>query len=103
MLQGRCSEGDLVRISERLTEWDQVYRYLGVTELEATAIREYDHGLQKNIVLKMWKRKRGFQATFKALVDVFSKQLMDQVMVGIIYELATVAMTGNWSHYTITW
>ena len=96
MLQGVCLEEDLTRISERFTEWESAYRYLGVTESEAITIRKYSYTQQKIAIFKIWKSRRGFQATFKSLFDVFSKQLKDQTMAGIIYELATVAMTGNY-------
>lgn len=92
-------ERDLVHLSERLTGWEYLYGHLGITESERNEVKGYDYGQQKLMILKLWKRRRGFQATFKALFDVFSEQLKDQTMVGIIYELAEEAMRGNWSHY----
>ena len=95
MLQEVCSEADLTRISERLTEWEFVYKDLGVTESEANEIKNYDYGQQPLLVLKIWKRRRGFQATFKALIDVFSKQPRYTTMVGVICDLAAVSLTGK--------
>ena len=96
MLQGVCLEEDLTLISERLIDWESLYKYLVVTESEAIAIRKYNYTQQNIAILKIWKSRKGFQATFKALFDVFSKQLKDHTTAGIIYELATVAMTGNY-------
>ena len=72
-----------------------MYKHLGVTDLEANEVKSYDSRQQPLLVLKIWKRRRGFQAIFKALVDIFSKQLKYETMVGVIYDLAAVSLTGK--------
>lgn len=86
-------------MSKKLAGWKVVSRHLGVTESETNAIKDNDYEQQKYIILNIWKRRGGLQATFKVLLNVFSNQLNDQAMVDIIYELAAVAMTGNLPYY----
>ena len=72
--------------------------YLNVTGSETSAVKENYRGnyeQQKVEVLKLWKCKKGPQATFKVLADVFSKELNDQGMVDTIKNIATVAFEGN--------
>ena len=72
--------------------------YLNVTGPETVTVKQNhpgDYEQQKLEVLKVWKHKRGFQATFKVLTDVFSKELSDQAMVDTINTLATEASKGT--------
>ena len=51
--------------------------YLNVTGPETIVVKQNhpsDYEQQKLEVLKVWKHKRGFQATFKILADVFFKR-----------------------------
>ena len=71
--------------------------YLNVTEAETVAIQRnhsQDYQQQKFEVLKLWKGKRGLHATFKALANVFSKELNDQTMVDTINNFAAEASKG---------
>ena len=93
-----CTEKDLDRIAKQVQKWESVYMYLNVTEPETIVIQQnhpHDYKQQKLEVLRVWKRKRGLQATFKILADVFSKELNDQTMVDTIITLATKASKGN--------
>ena len=70
--------------------------YLDVTEPEAATIRANhpgDYETQKIQILKKWKIKKGFNGTFKALNEVFSR-LHDQRMVDVIRTVATEAYNG---------
>ena len=72
--------------------------HLNVTGPEIVVIQQNhprDYEQQKLEVLRVWKRKRGLQATFEVLADVFSKELNDQTMVDTINTLATEASKGN--------
>ena len=72
--------------------------HLNVTGPETVVIQQNhpcNYEQQKLEVLRVWKRKRGLQATFKVLADVFSKELNDQTMVDTIITLATKASKGN--------
>lgn len=72
--------------------------YLNITRPETSVIKENYRGnyeQQKFEVLNLWKHKKGSQATFKVLADVFSEELNDQTMVDIIKSLATAAFEGN--------
>ena len=92
-----CREKDLARIARRVEKWESLYTYLDVTGSETIAIQRNhpDYEQQKFEVLKVWKCKRGLQATFEVLADVFSKELNDQTMVDTINTLATEASKGN--------
>ena len=79
--------------------------YLNVTGPETIAVKQNnpgDYEQQKLEVLKVWKHKRGFEATFKVLADVFSKELSDQTMVDTINTLATKASKGSYIATAIT-
>ena len=96
ILQQPCSEKDLASIAKELIGWEQVYMYLDVTEAEAATIRANhsgDYETQKIQILKKWKTKKGFNGTFIALSEVFSKR-GDQRMVEIIRIVATKAYNG---------
>ena len=72
--------------------------FLNITGPEATTIKQDhpgDYEQQKIEVLRVWRCKRGLQATFKVLADVFSKELNDQTMVDTINTLATEASKGS--------
>ena len=72
--------------------------HLNVTGPETFVIQQNhprNYEQQKLEVLRVWKRKRGLQATFKVLADVFSKELNDQTIVDTINSLATEASKGN--------
>ena len=91
-----CSEKDLVSIAKELIGWEQVYKYLDVTEREALIIRfnhRYDYETQKIQILKEWKAKKGFKGTFIALSKVFSERGV-QKMVEVIRTVATKAYNG---------
>ena len=92
-LQQPCSEKNLADIAKQLISWEPVYTHLDVTQSEAETIkRNYPQKLE---VLNSWKLKRGpFQATFKALIDVFS-ELKNQHMVETIKNVAAKAHQGN--------
>ena len=94
-----CTEKDLTRIAKQVDRWESFYVYLNVTGPETNVIKENYRGnyeQQKVEVLKLWKHKKGPQATFKVLVDVFSKELNNQDMVATIKTFATVAFEGNY-------
>jgi len=97
-LQQPCSEKNLADIAKQLISWEPVHTHLDVTQSEAETIkRNYpqDHEYQKLEVLNSWKLKRGpFQATFKALIDVFN-ELKNQDMVETIKSVAAKAHQGN--------
>ena len=93
-----CTERDLARIAKQVERWESVYIYLDVTGPETIIIKQNnpgDYEQQKVEVLKVWKRKRGLQATFKILADIFLKELNDQTMVDTINTLATEASKGK--------
>ena len=72
--------------------------YLDVTGAETVTIQRNhpgDYEKQKFEVLKVWRCKRGLQATFKVLADVFSKELNNQTMVDTINTLASEASKGT--------
>ena len=92
-----CTERDLARIAKQVERWESFYMYLNVTGPETIVVKQNhpsDYEQQKLEVLKVWKHKRGFQATFKILADVFSKELSDQAMVDTINTLAAEASKG---------
>ena len=97
-LQQVCTEKDLVCIARQVEQWESLYAYLSITGPETTAIKKDHLGnyeQQKVEVLKLWKRKKGLQATFKVLADIFSKDLNDQGMVTSINSLAAEAFKGK--------
>ena len=72
--------------------------HLNVTGPETIAIQQNhlrDYEQQKLEVLRVWKRKRGLEATFEVLANVFLKKLNDQIMVDTINSLATEASKGR--------
>ena len=93
-----CTEKDLARIAKEVEKWESISMHLDVTGPEAIAIEQNhprDYEQQKLQVLRVWKRKRGLQATFQVLANVFSKELNDQAMVDTINTLATEASKGS--------
>ena len=93
-----CTEKDLARIAKEVERWESVHMHLNVTGPETIAIQKThlnDYEQQKLEVLRVWKRKRGLQATFEVLANVFSKELNDQAMVDTINTLATKASKGS--------
>ena len=93
-----CTEKDLAHIAKYVERWESVSMHLDVTGPEGIAIVQNhpcDYERQKLEVLRVWKRKRGLQATFEVLANVFSKELNDQTMADTINSLATEASKGN--------
>ena len=88
----------MVHIARKVDKWDPLYMFLNVTGPEATAIKQNhpgDYEKQKIELLRVWRCKRGLQATFKVLADVFSKEIEDQTVVDTINTLATEAYKGT--------
>ena len=71
-----CIEKDLARITKQVKRWESVYMHLNVTGPETITIQQNhpgDYKQQKLEVLKVWKWKKGFQATFKFLPMFFRR------------------------------
>lgn len=76
MVDARVSEEDLATIArEYLTRWKEISPYLGITAQEEEEICESfrSYGDQKREALKLWKRKKGKEATYGAFIAAAKK------------------------------
>lgn len=81
-LKTKCSDGDLNSLSLVIPSWETVAPFLNLKETDIEDIRSDSTKARVKTLnmLKKWKKRHGFRATFKFLVDVFLIQLEDAEM-----------------------
>ena len=81
-LDTKCSDEDLSNLSLVIPSWETVSPFLSLKEADIEDIRsESDKNRAKVFnMLKKWKKRHGFRATFRVLVDVFLMKLEDADM-----------------------
>ena len=52
-----------------MTEWKLVALKLGISEADVETIASEKVGIQRVTLLKIWKQRYAFKATYRALVD----------------------------------
>ena len=70
-----CSDEHITRISLFLANWQTVAPHLGLTEADEEDVEEEGKKTQdkRYKMLRRWKAKNLFKATYRVLVDVFLK------------------------------
>ena len=68
-----CSDGHITSISLFLANWQTVAPLLGLTETDEEDVEEEGKNTQdkRYKILRRWKKKNSFKATYRVLVDVF--------------------------------
>ena len=73
---------------DHLTVWERLHPFLGLSRAQKEEIaRSYsgDYGLQKQECLEVWKKERGREATYRALItaaeEARDKELADNIRV----------------------
>lgn len=74
-LNTRCEERDLLELSLLIPSWDKVAPFLELSEADIEDIDSESSKSRAKVLnmLKKWKGKHAFRATFKVLVEVFLK------------------------------
>ena len=70
-----CKDEHLCEIALSITNWQSIAPFLGLKEVEESAIKnKYDDAIVQNIkMLRKWREKFGRQATYRKLARVFTK------------------------------
>ena len=70
-----CTDLDLACIASDIIEWERIAPHLGISDAEGEEIRHesksYHH--QKHSTLRKWRNKHGSTATYRNLIQIFSK------------------------------
>ena len=81
-LDTKCSDEDLTSLATKISSWESVARFLGLKETDIVDITD-KHVSEKesaHLMLKRWKERLGFKATFRVLVEVFLENLTNAHM-----------------------
>ena len=84
------SEIHLAEIAEKISEWESLVDYLGISDYEAVEIKKNNkdfYKLQKRDFLRKWKQKYGEGATYHCLMEVVKKASSEQHLASFITEL----------------
>ena len=72
----RCTDEQIREIADRIDNWEDLAPFLELTKTDIQAIRN-DHAandkLQRRAALNKWKQKKGFKATYAALLKALLK------------------------------
>ena len=81
-LDTECSDEDLTSLAFKISSWKFVARFLDLEETDIVDITD-KHVSEKeraHLMLKRWKERLGFKATFRVLVEVFLEKLKNAQM-----------------------
>ena len=81
-LNTKCHEQDLGDLSLLIPSWEAVSPFLNLKDADIEDIRSEGKENRMKVLnmLKKWKKRHGFRATFRVLVDVFLLKLEDANM-----------------------
>ena len=71
-----CTDEDLLALARFCDSWELTGHYLKLSERELSAVDEENKTVElKRVgILKKWRRKKAFYATYRAFIDVFLEQ-----------------------------
>ena len=98
-----CSENHLVYIAEKITNWQALAPYLGLTQIdEENIIYQYRESLpcQRQQMLRIWHQRNGSAATYKNLASVF-QHCSRQDLVDKIGELISIDSRSGLSLHSV--
>ena len=96
------SEKNMVLISARIREWENLAPYLDIDEADIVVIKKdykdfYEQ--QKTSFLRKWKQRYGDRATYDCLMEAAKKVTSEQHLPPYIVELLGITCTSN-GHYS---